>query len=181
MASDQVQRLRAALPQVRSWIDALLARYASQARPVSSYDWKRLPTAYPADLLEQTNVVTLPGRLPFPPVADMGLPEFAPIQNMDFDGITFKDTFFVRQDRESEGLHFHELVHVVQWKRLGVDNFLLTYGLGLAQMGYRKSQLEYMAYSLQEMFEWGRLPATPLVPFIEEITDGVWSHAQQSL
>jgi hypothetical protein len=114
MTPDQIQRLRAALPHVRSWIDALLAQHAGQARPVSSYDWKRLAAVYPADLLEQTKVVRLPGRLPFPPVADVGLPEFAPIQNMDFDGITFKDTFFVRQDREWEGLHFHELVHVVQ-------------------------------------------------------------------
>jgi hypothetical protein len=145
MQSDLVQRLRAALPQVRSWIDEYLEANSSRARPVSSYDW------------------------------------FAAHQNRSFDGITFKDTFFVREDRQSESLHFHELVHVVQWARLGPDKFLLAYAVGLAQLGYEKSPLEQMAYDLQAQFEGGKLPNKPLVPLIEETTDHVWSHAQQFL
>jgi hypothetical protein len=36
----------------------------------------------------------------------------------------------------SQGLHFHELVHVIQWARRGVERFLQTYGIGFAQFGY---------------------------------------------
>ena len=35
----------------------------------------------------------------------------------------------------TESLCCHELVHVVQWDRLGVDRFLLAYGIGLVQSG----------------------------------------------
>jgi hypothetical protein len=36
----------------------------------------------------------------------------------------------------SQGLHFHELVHVIQLARRGVERFLQTYGIGFAQFGY---------------------------------------------
>jgi len=101
------------------------------------------------------------------------------MQQMPFDGITFKDTFFIQRGRESEELlHFHELVHVVQWARLGVDKFLLAYGLGLLQFGYEQSPLEAMAYELQNGFASGTLPNN-LVELIEQATDGVWSQAAQ--
>ena len=92
---------------------------------------------------------------------------------MSFTGITFKDTFFLEQGQASESLHFHELVHVVQWARLGVDNFLLAYGVGLIQSGYEQSPLEAMAYSLQRDFDNGRLPQE-LVRVIETRTDAIW-------
>jgi hypothetical protein len=45
-----------------------------------------------------------------------GLTEFASLERRAFDGITFRNTFFVVKGRESEALYFHELVHVVQWE-----------------------------------------------------------------
>jgi hypothetical protein len=98
------------------------------------------------------------------------------MQQMSFDGITFKDTFFLQQGHESEQLHFHELVHVVQWARLGVDNFLLAYGLGLLSSGYAQSPLEQMAYTLQHRFELGT-PPKDLVRVIEQGTDAIWNQA----
>jgi hypothetical protein len=118
--------------------------------------------------------IVLFDSVPFPPVEKYGLPEFTPMQQMDFDGITFKDTFFIKKGRASEALHFHELVHVVQWSRLGVDNFLLAYGLGLHLFGYDKSPLELMAYTLQHDFDLGT-PPKELVRVIEQGTDAIWS------
>ena len=80
---------------------------------------------------------------------------------MRFDGITFKDTFLLRQGRTSEELYFHELVHVVQWAQLGVNDFLLAYGLGLLRFGYHRNPLEQMAYTLQRDFELSTLPPDP--------------------
>jgi hypothetical protein len=92
-----------------------------------------------------------------------------------FSGITFKDTYFVRSDMiESESLHFHELVHVIQWDRLGVNNFLMAYGFGLYHCGYRNSPLEEIAYSLQRRFERNDLPGS-LTDFIKNETDAVWA------
>jgi len=98
------------------------------------------------------------------------------MQQMSFEGITFKDTFFLQQGRESEELHFHEMVHVVQWARLGVDNFLLAYGFGLLSFGYAQSPLEQMAYTLQRSFELGTHPQE-LVRIIEQGTDAIWNQA----
>jgi len=39
---------------------------------------------------------------------------------MNAMGITYLDTFFSREEgRGNESLHFHELVHVLQWQLLG--------------------------------------------------------------
>ncbi|MFC1562312.1 hypothetical protein ACFL4Q_04880 [candidate division KSB1 bacterium] len=96
------------------------------------------------------------------------------MRQMTFAGITFKDTIFLQAGQSTESLHFHELVHVVQWARLDADNFLLAYGVGLLNFGYEKSPLEQMAYSLQYDFELDALPQD-LVPIIEGKTDAVWS------
>jgi hypothetical protein len=69
-------------------------------------------------------------------------------------------------------------VHVVQWSRLGVDKFLLSYGLGLLQFGYEQSPAEQMAYSLQQLFERGSVP-NDLVHIIESGADGVWKQVEQ--
>ena len=102
------------------------------------------------------------------------MPELAHIQHISFAGITYKDTFCLQEGQNSESIHFHELVHVVQWARLGVDNFLLAYDDGLVQFGYTHSPLEQMAYSLQQAFANNNLQGQ-LISYIEERTDAIWA------
>jgi len=173
MQKDIIPRFHAALPKIREWIDDYLLRHADQARPVHSLGFRRLSTCFPQELLERTKVVTV-ARVAFPPVERFGLPEFTGMQKMTFAGITFKDTFFLQTGQSAESLHFHELVHVVQWAKLGVDNFLLAYGLGLIQFGYDQSPLEQMAYTLQRAFEQGST-APQVVQHIEQLTDAIWN------
>ena len=175
MQADIIRRIHAALPDVRQWIDQFMDAHADRARAVSTLGFTRLSACFPQGLLDRAKVVSVE-RVPFPPVEKFGLPELAPMQQMSFDGITFKDTFFLQQGHESEELHFHELVHVVQWARLGVDNFLLAYGLGLLSSGYAQSPLEQMAYTLQRSFELGT-PPQDLVRVIEQGTDAIWNQA----
>jgi hypothetical protein len=177
-----IQRLHAAVPRLRQWIDDLLGHHADQARTVQSLGFEKLALCFPNELLERTKVVEV-DPLPFPPVDRFGLPEFASMQEAPRDGITFKDTFFVQQGESSEILHFHELVHVVQWARLGVDNFLLAYCFGLKQFEYnqfeyKRSPLEQMAYTLQSSFESGDL-SQHIVRDIEERTDTIWAEVAQ--
>jgi hypothetical protein len=141
------------LPLIVSWIDKTLATHAGSARPVSDFGFKRLPSFYSSDLLARAKAVIV-ARVPTPPLTALGLPEFAAFEQGDYAGITFKDTYFIKSTEASnESLHFHELVHVVQWAHLGVEKFLLQYAAGLATSGYRNSPLEVVAYSLQDYFD----------------------------
>jgi hypothetical protein len=102
------------------------------------------------------------------------------METMPLAGVTYKETFFVATGQQRDSLYFHELVHVVQWDRLGVDNFLYAYAIGLLQHGYQQSPLEQMAFQLQVRFDQRRVPEN-LVEFINEETDGVWEAARRIL
>jgi hypothetical protein len=89
----------------------------------------------------------------------MGLSRFADFERMSMAGITYLDTFFVRPELAGvESLHFHELVHITQWRILGPERFLWYYADGLERFGYRNSPLEVVAYDLQEQFDTGCKP-----------------------
>ncbi|MCU1263006.1 MAG: hypothetical protein JWO80_5891 [Bryobacterales bacterium] len=179
MTNDIIPRLYAALPQAKTWIDQYIADRVARARPVSSLGSSRLAACFPQEFLDKSKIVPV-ARVTFPPVETFGLPEFADIHLIEFEGITFKDTIFIRRDLSYEGLYFHELVHVVQWARLGVDNLLLAYGLALSRQSYRDTPLEDMAYRLQAKFEAGTLQGD-VIEHIERLTDEVWAHGQQFL
>jgi hypothetical protein len=147
------QEFRKVYPLIAGWIKKTLAEHASAARPVASLGFSRLPPYYDVQLLVSSMVVFVP-RVPVPPLSAMGLDRFSDFERMDAGGITYLNTYFVRADQShSESLHFHELVHVVQWRLLGPETFLAFYADGLERFGYRKSPLEVMAYDLQDRFE----------------------------
>ena len=172
MNMDLFRRLEAAVPRVSNWIDEYLRVHAQHARSVYSLNNPRLAVSFPEDLLRRTKTVTLEA-IDYPPVENFGLPEFvdpAPERRL---GVTFKDTYFIRRESDSEDLHFHELVHIVQWERLGPERFLLAYAVGLANHGDRESPLETMAYSLQREFYEG-FYRRGLNAYIEEHADIAW-------
>ena len=174
-SSAVIKKFYSVLPVVRNWIDDLLEGHIDQATPVIKLEYQRLRQVFPSDLLEKAKVVIVAGKVPFPPLARMGLFELEEMEHIPMAGITYKDTFFVNQVHRTKSLHFHELVHVVQWERLCVDNFLLAYGVGLMQFGYHNSPLEQIAYSLQKDFDRGSLPSG-IVEAIGQKTDAIWSH-----
>ena len=147
------QEFRTVYPLIAGWIQKTLTEHASAARPVASLGFHRLPHYYDAKILAATKVVFV-SRAPVPPLSAMGLDRFSDFEQMDAAGITYLDTYFVRADQShEESLHFHELVHAIQWRSLGPKRFLALYADGLERFGYRNSPLEAMAYSLQARFE----------------------------
>jgi len=163
---------------MRNWIDNLLETNKDKAVRVISLNFSKLQQVFPPELLTKAKVVTVTNKVPIPPISDIGLLELAEIEHMDMAGITYKDFLFIKQAYRTESLHFHELVHVVQWEKLGIDNFLLAYGVGLVQFGYEDSPLEKMAYSLQRMFDSGTLP--PMITnLIQQQTDTIWNQTVQ--
>ena len=175
--TNTIKKFYSALPIIRNWIDELLDTTKEKATPVSSLNFPKIQQIFPHSFLENAKVVIVPSNPPSPPLTSIGLYELADFESMPVDGITYKDTFFVRQGCQTESLHFHELIHIVQWNRLGVDNFLLAYGIGLMQFTYRNSPLEQMAYSLQEKFDFNaKLPN--VIDSINHQTDIIWNQIE---
>jgi hypothetical protein len=147
------EQLQAKLPLILGWIEETLAFHAPKARKVASIGFPRLSGYFSRELLASAKVVPVE-VVPTPPLTAMGLPEFADFENMTANGITYLDTFFVRDDlADNERLHFHELIHVIQWRLLGAERFLMTYADGLTQYGYRHSPLERMAFMAETYYE----------------------------
>ena len=139
-------------PFVDSWIQSTLAAHAGGKRAVASCGFPRLQNYFRGETLASSKVV-LVDRLPMPPVSRMGLPQFAVFEHGNFNGITYLDTFFLKPAvAKDEAVHFHELIHVIQWRILGAKEFLRRYADGLERFGYWMSPLEKMAYDAEAAF-----------------------------
>ena len=121
---------------------------------MASFKFPRLPRYFSDDLLSTTNVV-ITDRLPVPPLSAWGLAEFAAFETQPIGGITNLDTYFLLPTAATdESLHFHELVHVIQFQALGPKDFLLLYAAELLEHGYLESPLEVMAHAHQQRFDY---------------------------
>jgi len=139
-------------PLIAGWLRSTLTVHSSAARSVASCGFPRLPLYFSVETLALANVV-LVDRLPIPPLSSWGLTRFADFERSDPDGITYLDTFFLkRHQSKNEAIHFHELIHVIQWRVLGPENFLRSYADGLERFGYRENPLEVMAYDAEKRF-----------------------------
>jgi hypothetical protein len=160
---DFLRRLQQALPGMQSWLSELHAAHLDAATPVSTLGFTRLAAHFPETLLTTTCAVTV-DVMPFPPVIELGLPEFEAMARMPMEGITFGEMYFVTP-RAQEDVHFHELVHAMQWAALGWAEFLRAYAVGILQSGYAESPFESVAYELQSLFE-KRDPLPQMLEFI---------------
>jgi hypothetical protein len=135
------------------WIQKTLLAHQKLTQPVTSKKFQRLPLYFSRAQIEAAKFVVV-DRVPLPPLSSMGLSRFKEFERNDYGGITYLDTYFLkRAGADEESLHFHEMVHVVQWRLLGAERFLALYVDGLEAFGYRNSPLEKMAYDAQEIFD----------------------------
>lgn len=143
-----------AIPKIWEWMQESNAKHAAVAKRLDEYAFGRLRDCFSRNTLERARVVEISGMIPRPPLRSLGLAEFAAFEDMDLAGITFGHTYFIKQSHSAnESLHFHELVHVIQWQALGPMPFLEKYARELAHVGYRNCSLEAMAYDLQNRFD----------------------------
>src|SRR5215472_18783764 len=147
------EEFHTAYPKLRGWIQQTLEFYEKNAKAVASMHFVRLPLYFDPSLLETAKFIAI-DRLPMPPLSAMGLSRFAVFEQGDFNGITYLDRYFIKQAVETqEALHFHELIHVIQWRLLGPEGFLKAYANGLEEFGYENSPLEKMAYDAEASFK----------------------------
>jgi len=165
--------LHVQIPFIRSWIERTVAAHANTARPVGALveacGFRRLPGYFDEDFLRRVRCAAVE-RVPLPPLVPAGLRRFAGFGTACCAGIAYGDTYFVDKRFElNESLHFHELIHAVQWDCLGFDRFIRAYARGLLREGYARSPLEIMAYEHQRRFETDPAPYCAETRVREEI------------
>ncbi|MDX1538361.1 hypothetical protein [Arsukibacterium sp.] len=146
------------LDNIEKWIDETLEKY-SRERTSCEVFAEKFTGFYPVEFLNSCYFVVV-DEIPkpdFPELHEMGLTDFI---EMDVDGITYKNTYFIKKGFETDyRLHFHELVHVLQWQLLGAQSFIQRYIQEINMHGYRNAPLEKMAYGLDSYFAAGQKPA----------------------
>lgn len=135
-------------------------RLTGQSHAISDAARLRMAPYFSADLLSGVRIVERdPLPIPNPPFANS-------IRRLGFDypnlaltaAITFGNLIATRAPM-SPSLLFHELVHVVQYQRLGISVFARQYVHGLlTYRSYEQIPLEAAAFQLQARFEWERVP-----------------------
>ncbi|WP_157953675.1 hypothetical protein [Oceanimonas marisflavi] len=133
------------------WIVSTNAHYQPQRRPCLELK-AQLGGFFSDELLASAGFVIL-DELPSPPraqVAALGLDE---LLSPSAIGLTLADTYYLKPPAAGQlRVHFHELVHVVQWQALGPARFVERYLQEIRQHGYRQAPLERMAYELEHRF-----------------------------
>jgi hypothetical protein len=152
------RQYRQRLPAILEWVNEITTYYKQNAPYTSELNLSRLPDYYPQPLLQNTQVAIVK-RCPIPPLAKLGIKSMSAYENWEPNGIQYKDMYFVRQDlKHWNVVHFHELVHTIQWQILKDKVYMDLYGTGLIEKGYRQSPLEEMAWRLQQSFEHKQIP-----------------------
>ena len=146
------------LSVIEQRIDEILKTHSSGSKSIASFGFIRLARYFTVDILRRTSAVAVP-RCPLPQLDDLGVAALLEMESINPIGITYKNTYFIRNGYENdESLHFHELIHVVQWSHLGPSDCLNQYFIGLQRFGYRNNPLEEMAYQHQSNFNHGSKP-----------------------
>lgn len=140
--------------KIEQWIDQVNFEYSKQRICCSEFS-RSFKGFYKKSFLKKAFFVVV-NDIPkpdYPELRQMGLSSFI---DMDVDGITYKDTYYIKPHVAMElRLHFHELVHVAQWKLLGSQSFIQRYISEIQTYGYDHAPLEEMAYSCDSHFAKG--------------------------
>ena len=152
LSAEQITSLTQAVAQ---YIRAQRERYYPRAATLAFSElWNRFFTL---DDLQRIRVLQ-PGqeRVPNPPfypelqqLGFTGLPDFSTMPAITFDDVV------VFHDPLTPQLIYHELVHVVQNRLHGIDEFARLYVRGYLHGGYEGTPLEICAYELDGRFIMG--------------------------
>lgn len=152
LAPDQVAKIS---QLVAEHISTQRERYGTRAVPLTSQQAGAAGAFFDPELLAGTRILVLRGERVanpdfYPTLRKLGFANL-PDQSM-MAAITFCDVV-VSHEPFTEDLLFHELVHVEQYKQLGIARFAELYVRGFLQGGsYEAIPLEISAYTLEDRF-----------------------------
>jgi hypothetical protein len=146
----QVSRL------VIQYISTQREKYAPRAIPLSAQQKAAMNRFFSPRVLDGTRLLVLQGERVanpdfYPKLKSLGFNNLPDQSNMG--AITFSDVV-VSHIPFTDGLLFHELVHVEQYRQLGISCFSELYVSGFLNGGsYEAIPLEVNAYTLEGRFE----------------------------
>jgi hypothetical protein len=152
LAPEQIAWLSNAVAQ---YILAQRARYAPRAAPLNQQQQTAM-TGFFTDEILSTRILTLEGERVqnpdfYPRLEALGfrnLPDQSTMAAITLVDVVVSHTPF------DNGLLFHELVHVEQYRQLGVERFSELYVTGFLTGGrYERIPLEVHAYALGDQYE----------------------------
>lgn len=152
LTSDQINQVSGLVAQ---YIASQREKYVSRAVPLSAQQRAALDSFFSSQLLESTRVLVLQRERVdnpdfYPMLKSLGFTNLPDQASMA--AITFSDVV-VSHEQFSNGLLFHELVHVEQYRQLGISRFSELYVRGFLNGGsYEAIPLEVNAYSLEDRF-----------------------------
>jgi hypothetical protein len=165
------KQFRILLSDIQKWIEHTLVEYEAQMQPVAAAQLERLNQYYPNTVLQRVQRVIV-DRCPIPPLAVANIPQLAEIERWDIKGIPWVNTIFIRRDLAGwDAVHFHELLHIIQWENLGTERYLTAWAIGTVTRGYRDNPLEEMAFRHQLRFETDKTPYDVIGEVTGEIAD----------
>jgi hypothetical protein len=160
--------------QLTDWVATYIAdqrsHFYERAQPIQPHHVNILRPFFRKEILSEVRVTR--GRASEPPfysqLRALGIDNAPPFSDMA--GITFQDVV-VHVEPLTTPLLFHELVHVVQYKHLGLSGFAKHYVHGFLTGGsYEEIPLEKQAYGLEDRF--ARNPSLPL-SVEEDVTEWI--------
>lgn len=162
--------------QVAAYIDHQRQTYRPGATPLSLNQKNAMRPFFSEPTLDSTRLVVLTGqRVNHPPfyseLVKMGF-EAASLPNFSLmAAITFVDTV-VSHEPFTDRFLFHELIHVVQYEKLGLEGFAAKYVRGFLSGGsYEGIPLEMNAYELDSRFAGAPSKAFAVSDEVQRWTD----------
>lgn len=142
--------------QITDWVANYIAdqrsHFYKRSQPIAFDHVNTLRAFFPNDILSTVRVARGHASEPsfYSQLRALGIRNAPPFSDMA--GITFRDVV-VHAETLTTGLLFHELVHAVQYKHLGVSRFAERYVRGFLTGGsYEEIPLEKQAYGLEDRF-----------------------------
>jgi len=152
LTPDQINRVSGLIAQ---YIASQREKYAPRAIPLAAQQKAAMAGFFSPGLLDGTRLLVLQGER----VAN---PDFYPmLRNLGFKNLPDQSTMaaitfcnvVVSHEPFSDGLLFHELVHVEQYRQVGIPRFSEFYVPGFLNGGsYEAIPLEVNAYYLEDRF-----------------------------
>jgi hypothetical protein len=145
------------IQKVAGYIESQRHNYRDRATPLNTNEKAVMAPFFPQSILDSTRVVFLASERVSNPgfYSDLLARGFEPGSLPDFTkmaAITFVDTAVFHEPITNRTL-FHELVHVVQYDKLGLVEFAAKYVTGFLTGGsYEAIPLERNAYELDARF-----------------------------
>jgi len=153
LTPDQIAQVSGLVAQ---YIATRRERYSPRAIPLSAQQRAAMNGFFSPQLLESTRVLVLQGERVanpdfYPMLRGLGFKNLPDQSGMG--AITFCDVV-VSHEPFYDGLLYHELVHVEQYRQLGIPRFSELYVRGFLNGGsYEAIPLEVNAYTLEGRFE----------------------------